>query len=178
MPPRPIPEDLLPWALSVSGLPPAGDQPELVVVAGDASNRRYFRLTPDGESYIVVEAPPATEKNAEFLAVREMLAEAGICVPGLIGADLDRGFMLLEDLGNRVLLAELTDETVDVAYGRAFDVLGRMAAIAPTDPAWPTYDRALLGEELSRFPEWFVQALLEYTLTPGDLAIWRPFAGS
>ena len=49
---------------------------------------------------MLAEAPPATEKNEAFLAVRELLAGAGVKVPALYAADLERGFLLLEDLGD------------------------------------------------------------------------------
>ena len=60
---RPIPTDLLPWALSSLRLPQGEPGPGLAIVAGDASNRRYFRLDPGGSSFIVAEAPPETENN-------------------------------------------------------------------------------------------------------------------
>ena len=63
------------------------------VVAGDASTRRYFRLTTEQQSWICVDAPPATEKNPEFLQVRSILAEAGILVPELLGVAAEQGFL-------------------------------------------------------------------------------------
>lgn len=168
---RPPPAELLPWARSVLGQNTSG---ELHPVAGDASARRYFRLECQGQTLIAVEAPPASEKNTEFLAVRAMLDSAGICVPKLYGADLQRGFMLLGDLGDRLLLDELTPATADARYSQAFEVLYTMGAIDPGDPHWPAYDDALFSEELSRFPKWFVQELLGEEPPPG--AIWQPFA--
>ena len=38
--PRPIPVELLPWALSTLGVATNGHTPALTVVAGDASTRR------------------------------------------------------------------------------------------------------------------------------------------
>lgn len=159
---RSIPAELLPWALSSLGQSSAGRQPDLTVVAGDASSRRYFRLRLPGHSYIVVHAPPATEKNDAFLAVRELLQRAGVKVPALHAVDLARGFLLLEDLGDQLLLAALDAHTVDHHYHRAFDLLRRVAELEVSDLDLPAYDRDLLEEELSRFCQWFVQGLLGY----------------
>jgi len=137
--------------------------PALTVVAGDASNRRYFRLILAGQSYVVAEAPPATEKNEAFLAVREVLAGAGVKVPALYGADIERGYLLLEDLGDRLLLPELRVGSAERAYRPAFAVLRQIAAVDTAGLNIPAYDQALLGEELSRFPAWFVEALLGYS---------------
>ncbi len=177
MPSLPPPDDLLPWALAALGAAPEQHRVSLDPVAGDASNRRYFRMFVDGLSYILAVAPPATEKNAEFLAVREMLERAGVTVPGLHGADLERGYLLLGDLGQRLLLAQLNEDSVDACYQSAFAVLRRLARAEPGDPAWPAYDSELLGEELGRFPTWFVGALLAYDMSPGEAAIWQAFSG-
>ena len=80
-------------------------------------------------SYVVVEAPPATEKNEAFLRVGALLADAGVKVPAVLGADLERGFLLLEDLGDRLLLPALDPASVDGYYRRAFEVLAKMAAM-------------------------------------------------
>lgn len=164
------PVDLQPWALSILGV----DCPaELEPVAGDASARRYFRLRLDGRSYMAVESPPESQKNAEFLRVRELLAAAGITVPALLGADLVRGYLLLGDLGDRLLLRELDPGAKGNPYRPAFALLLSMAGIDPGDPTWPRYDDALLSEELGRFPQWFAQRLLG-SAAPED-AVWQPF---
>lgn len=160
MSPRPIPADLLPWALACLGLQDSASGPALSPVAGDASNRRYFRLHLPGASYIVVDAPPATEKNAAFLAVRELLAGAGVQVPELFAADLERGYLLLQDLGDSLLLPALDPDSVDGYYGHACAVLRRIAALDANTLDLPDYDRDLLSEEFSRFQLWFVEALL------------------
>jgi aminoglycoside/choline kinase family phosphotransferase len=140
-------------------------------VAGDASNRRYFRATLGDTSYILVEAPPATEKNSAFLTVREILAGAGVKVPAVYGADLARGYLLLEDLGDRLLLAELDDASVTDWYAIAMGTLGRIARLDTAGLALPVYDAALLGEELGRFPQWFTGALLDCALGEDEQAL-------
>ena len=175
MNPRPAPVALLPWALSI--LDPAGGEspPSLSLVAGDASQRRYFRLEYAGHRYVLVEAPPATEKNAEFLQVRALLAQAGVRVPALLGADLSRGFLLLEDLGDRLLLAALDPVTVDGYYTSAFNVLAKMAALEGSDTGLGAYDQTLLTEELGRFQQWFVQGLLGYAPTTAEQTLLQDF---
>ena len=162
---RPAPEALLPWALAALEVSASEQAPAMTMVAGDASNRRYFRLTLAAGTYILAEAPPATEKNEAFLATRELLAGAGVAVPAVFAVDLARGYLLLEDLGDRVLLAELDVGSVDGCYRRACEVLSQMAALTTRQLALPAYDETLLGEELSRFPRWFVEALLSCSLS-------------
>ncbi|MCB1706597.1 MAG: phosphotransferase [Halioglobus sp.] len=163
MSPRPTPQDLLPWALSALEVAVADAPPGLSVVAGDASPRRYFRLELPGGSYVVVDAPPATEKNEAFVRVARLLAGAGVKVPAVLAVDFERGYLLLEDLGDQLLLPLLNAGSVDDLYSRAFAVLAQMAAVETTGAALGDYDLALLSEELGRFQAWFVQALLGYS---------------
>lgn len=165
------PGELLSWAISALGAADSSQSPDLAVVAGDASNRRYYRATLAGKSHVLVSAPPATEKNREFLAVRKLLAEAGVRVPELYAADLERGYLLLEDLGDRLMLPELAVATADASYQLATGVLLRMAAIETQDLQLPPYNEDLLTEELGRFPTWFVQTLLGQELSAAEQAM-------
>lgn len=175
MSPRPAPPALLPWALSVLDLAGGDSLPPLSVVAGDASQRRYFRLVHGTHSYVLVEAPPATEKNEAFLQVRALLAKAGVRVPALLGADLARGFLLLEDLGDQLLLASLDPVSVDGYYRSAFSVLAKMAAVDSLHVDLGEYDQTLLSEELGRFQQWFVTGLLGYAPTTAEQALLGDF---
>ncbi|MEH6591059.1 MAG: phosphotransferase [Halioglobus sp.] len=170
MSPRPIPDDLLPWVMS--NLPEfSGRSSEFKVIAGDASNRRYFRLRLDGRTFIVAEAPPATEKNIEFVALQQLLDGAGVRVPKIYAVDIPRGYLLLEDLGDQVLLPALNSDTVGRYYRQAFQPLMAMAQADTASAGLGHYDSALLGEELSRFDQWFVGELLDYTLNDSELSI-------
>ena len=168
---RPIPADLKPWAQDALGIIGEAPTPALEIIAGDASNRRYFRLqTPQG-SYVVVDAPPSTEKNTEFSHIQQLLQGAQIRVPAMLALDLERGYMLLEDLGDQVLLPELGETSVDGYYGTCFQLLAGFRTIQAESDILPRYDRALLTEELSRFPQWFVSALLAYQCDDTELAV-------
>ncbi len=157
-------ESLLQWSAEKLGLAQAG----LVLepVAGDASSRRYYRVRTGATHFLLVDAPPATEKNAEFIAVQALLANSGVRVPRILAADIASGHMLLEDLGDELLLPALHADNVDSFYHRAFDVLLRFSRIGLE--ALPSYDEALLKEELSRFAQWFVTALLQHSLTAAE----------
>ena len=161
------PAGLLPWCLEQL---PAAPGAALAPLAGDASFRRYFRLSWDGGTAVACVAPPATEKNAEFLAVREQFADAGVRVPDLLGADLERGYLLLEDLGDALLLPALDRDSVDGWYRQAMGLLLALATAPCGD--LPPYDDAALQAELDLFPQWFCEQLLGL---PFDAAASRCF---
>lgn len=151
----------MPWVHTV--LAPESVITDLRPVAGDASFRRYFRVQTDVRSAIVCESPPGQEKNAEFLAVRQLLEWAGVRVPSLIAVDIGRGFFALEDLGDAQLLPALTEDSADALYARARRMLVALASarVPQVGPeAVPGYSSELLRQEMDLFPTWFVRGLL------------------
>jgi aminoglycoside/choline kinase family phosphotransferase len=142
-------------------------------VAGDASSRRYFRLRRQAQSWICVDSPPQTEKNTEFLQVRDLLDARGVCVPDLVAADAERGLLLLGDLGDRQLLDLLSETSVDRYYTKALATLRQIYTGPIGAGQLPPYDEAVLSEELSRFPQWFCDALLNCPLDDGQQQVFH-----
>ena len=157
-------------------------------IAGDASPRRYFRVTlqstespaipPEDESFNapssepVVLSPafgqrswigvtsPSTENNAAFLDVQLLLDQAGLVVPAQYANDLDQGFFLMEDFGDVLLASQLAPDTVDRYYLSALRELRNIVQIPIETVSLPRFDAARIAEELSVFPEWFLCAHL------------------
>jgi aminoglycoside/choline kinase family phosphotransferase len=159
-------QQLLDWARKKLGA--AAQDGQWQVVAGDASSRRYFRYRCAQGSWICVDSPPSTEKNREFLDIRVLLERGGIRVPSLHGLELEKGFLLLGDLGKLQMLDLLDGESAKPVYTKALDVLFRLQQIEPLAGQLPAYRREILAEELSRFPEWFCEGLLGITLDAAD----------
>ncbi len=132
--------------------------------SGDASFRRYFRLTlPDGATRIVMDAPPEWEDCRPFVSVARAFEALGLHVPHIFSEDLERGFLLLSDLGSLLYLDALDAKTVGRLYGDALGALAVIQACGPREEL-PPYDRAKLLEEMELFREWLVGEQLGLTL--------------
>ena len=123
--------------------------------SADASFRRYFRVRNGGASAIVMDAPPAHEDCGAFVRVARLMAEAGVHVPRVIAQDLERGFLLLSDLGTLSYLDALDDSSADRLFADATDALVRWQ-LASAPGALPPYDAALLTRELELFRDWYL----------------------
>jgi N-acetylmuramate 1-kinase len=138
----------------------------IVPASVDASFRRYFRVKRDTDSYIVMDAPPDKEDSAPFLKVARLLAGMDLNVPIVLARDMDRGFLLLSDLGTRLYLEELPK--AGAAEPLYADALAALRTMQTADPAvareLPRYDRALLLREMELMPEWFLRHHLGTTL--------------
>lgn len=144
----------------------------LELAAGDASFRRYFRLTlPDGPTRMVMDAPPEQEADntRRFVAIVRDWKQAGLPVPRPYAADQAAGFVELEDLGDTALqqcFGSESDPGTLMWHERALTLLDSLQTRAPIS-ALPGYDAALLGRELDLFPDWCLERLLSIAPPPG-----------
>ncbi|WP_346796105.1 phosphotransferase [Halomonas sp. Bachu 37] len=179
------------WAARLHQLPP--ERLALTPAGGDASFRRYFRLTlPSGESRILMDAPPAQEDSRPFLAIARQWDAEGLPVPTVHAHDLNQGFLELDDLGETPL--QLTfDEAERRSLQRHTQALAILADLQNrADPSpLPHYDAALLERELDLFPDWCLehwlgiappetwpalrQALIESALAQPQVTVHRDF---
>ena len=155
----------------LSGLQtPATVTATLRPASADASFRRYFRVnTPDGQSLIVMDAPPPQEDVRPFVKVAELFSATGVSVPGILAQDTERGFLLLSDLGSTTYLQQLNSDTAHKLYMDAIDAL-ILLQVQSRAGVLPTYDRELLHRELMLFPDWYVTRHLKATLTDTQTA--------
>ncbi len=147
-------------------------------LAGDASNRRYLRLSEPGWSgAVLMDAPPSSGEDVRpFVAITHWLRQHGFSAPAIAAADTARGFLLLEDLGDDLytpLLVRAPEREADL-YGVAVDLLAELAAIpapASLGPAdcrvdLPPYDAAVLAREAALVREWWLPAATGATPSP------------
>ena len=82
----------------------------ITALAGDASFRRYDRITLDDKKAVLMDAPTEFEDTKPFVAIAEHLQQIGLHAPIIYASDFSRGFLLLEDLGDDLFKKVLEDE--------------------------------------------------------------------
>lgn len=136
--------------------------------SADASFRRYFRLRRDGESLILMDAPPQHLDCRPFILAAQRFAALGLHVPQVLEADLRLGFLVLSDLGDRSYLAALGPENVDELYLAALSSLLTLQTRGHDEDAFPPYDQELIERELRIFDEWLLGRLLGVSLDESE----------
>ncbi len=145
-------------------------------LSGDASFRRYFRCLVGKDSFMVALAPPATEKNHEFVNISHVLETANVLASRVIAVNYEQGYILQNDFGDVLLRSMLTNDTVDFWYGKAMQQLEQMLVITPELLAQlPAYDTSALFLELSYFKTWFLEAMLDYTCSAEEEVMLQQF---
>lgn len=147
--------------------------PELGIEAAsaDASFRNYWRLYGADRPLLVMNAPPAHENVRPWVDVSLRLRDAGLHAPEVLSADVQSGFLLIEDLGNTLYLGALDTRSVDGLYGCALGALEQMHLRASTR-GLPVYDESRLQAELDLFPIWFVERHLGRAWSAADQQRW------
>jgi N-acetylmuramate 1-kinase len=143
--------------------------------SADASFRRYFRVRAGDGSLIVMDAPPPHEDVRPFVHVAGLIGAAGLHGPEVLECDAAQGFLLLTDLGGRLVLDALREAdtaAADALMRDAITALVKWQSRVPAD-ALPPFDEALLARELSLFPEWCVQREFGLTWTAAQQQSWQ-----
>ena len=132
----------------------------ITFLAGDASNRRYFRVTRAGGSTVLMDAPPEKGEDVRpFIAIAEHLAALGLSAPQILARDAQRGFLLLEDLGDALFARVIPRDPAleHRLYAAATDVLIALHMVAP--PAGlAAYDTGLMADMAALAFDWYLGA--------------------
>jgi hypothetical protein len=164
---------------------------------GDASTRRYERVRKDGRSAVLMDwptasAPPLLDPRVifrardvrAFVAVDIALRGLGLSAPEIYASDMDRGLLLLEDLGNEDILRGGAPDPE--RYHTAVDVLALLHAV-PRPSELPLPDGAVHGlpaftaeafaVEVAMFLDWYMPHATGAPAPPamrGEFgALWR-----
>lgn len=148
---------------------------QLSAASADASFRRYFRWRDGQRSLVVMDAPPENEDSASFVRIAGLLAEAGARTPQIHAADLDQGFLLLEDMGTHTYLQSIeqgvSPAELDRLYKEAITTLIRWQQTSRPG-VLPDYDETILRRELQLFPDWYVGRHLNREFSAGETQDW------
>lgn len=163
--------------LSRKGLSP-DTRTQLLV--GDASARRYVRVTPSSNASIILLVHSASfdPETDSFLDVGALFARMGIPVPSVDGCEADLGIVALEDLGDVTLEDHVQALSVSQRrdrYREAVDLIARIQEEGARlqsggrGPFGMSFDIDKLTWELDFFVEHFLTRHRGVTLT----SAWR-----
>jgi N-acetylmuramate 1-kinase len=144
------------------------------LLAADASFRRYFRILDEaGRRAVIMDAPPPHEDPTPFIKIALYLRDHGLRAPGIMGHDLDKGLVLLEDFGDIRMRDHLDEhpEKETGIYKKAIDTLAELSV--KTAANVPPYDMDAYLREVRLLTEWYVPAMgLSAEASEFD-AIWQ-----
>ena len=126
-------------------------------LAGDASDRSYERLFMNGQTAVLMDAPPGKgDDPADFVAIAAHLRGLGLSAPEVLAEDLGNGFLLLEDLDDDLFVRCIgADPALEVALTvAAAEVLAHLQG-APAPAGLPDLSAADWAEAAGFAPDWY-----------------------
>ncbi len=132
---------------------------KLEVVSDDASYRKYYRLRlADEKTFIVMDSSIQVESIYPFIDVSVRLLKAGVQIPRVYSQNLDKGYLLIQDLGDTHLADILSEMSCTMLYTKCMNEILKMqkADTSELDP----YDADFLMFEMELMPEWYLNTHL------------------
>ena len=139
------------------------------VASEDASFRRYFRLTKGDETLIVMDSSLEKDSLTPFIDVTKRLLDVGVHAPRILLSDIEKGFLVLEDLGSLQLLDTLQTSNYMNFYSMALEEILKMQQAEAS--GLPLYDKAFLTFEMDLMQEWFLEQYVDIDLSEDDKAV-------
>ncbi len=138
---------------------------------GDASTRIFERLTQNGRSVILMNAPRRpdgppvrdgkpysaiahlAEDVMPYVAVAAGLRQQGLSAPQILHADLDQGLVVMEDLGEERIVRGDPPAPIEPRYVAAIDLLAALHArdLPPQLPVAPQRDYRIPRYDMEAF---------------------------
>jgi N-acetylmuramate 1-kinase len=129
---------------------------------GGIGARRYYRVTTSGDSYVLMDAGDDRLAVALFKTRSLQWGNLNLRAPSINVADESAGSVLMEDFGDRHLLAALTNDTADALYATAMCDLQQLQGADRSvfdDFPWGAYQeklqRAAQHVPLSQRRRWY-----------------------
>jgi tRNA threonylcarbamoyl adenosine modification protein YjeE len=172
-------------------------------IQGDASIRGYERLTLDGATYILMNWPKRPDRPAvrdgqpysaiahlaedvtPFIALALGLRARGFSAPAIFAADRAAGLLVIEDLGDELVVGRKPQAPIEARYMVAVDLVAalhreRLPEKLPVEPGvdypLPRYDMEALLIEAELLLDWYLPKLgakVSNAKREAYLALWQ-----
>ncbi len=146
----------------------------IIKLAGDASDRSYYRIVTDKKNYVLCadkNIKSVNPKDSPYLIVYNIFRSYNIDIPLIYNLDYERGFILMEDLGRCHLVdfcGDLNGNEIIEVYKKVIDLLVGIQSIPEQEgtPFNRAFDAAKLNYEFDFFIE---HTLIGYYKLNGDM---------
>jgi hypothetical protein len=172
-------------------------------IQGDASTRSYERLTRDRATYILMNSPKRpdgppvrdgkpysavahlAESVTPFVAMAHALRGRGLSAPAIFAADRDAGLLIIEDLGDELVVGGDPPAPDERRYEAATSLLAELhsetlQSVVPVEPGVeyqiPQYDMDAFLIEVELLLDWYLPKLdvkISDTKRGAYRSLWR-----
>ena len=157
---------------------------EIIPLAGDGSDRKFFRVRMGASCFVALISPrikkEGIDENDSYFLIGKHLERQNLPVPNILWADVDRGHFLLHDLGDYHLQDHVKRGSSDPfgTYRRVLSLLVKLHEVAPegfrTDFCFDTHTYSpafVYNRELEYFRKSFLIDFLGMEVSEAELRL-------
>lgn len=135
---------------------------KLEIASADASFRKYYRLSKDEKTFLLMDSSLEKESLKPFLDVTKKLLHVDVNAPTILEQNLEDGFLIIKDFGNTHYLNILNRDNYKKLYLDAIDTIVTMQKADSSE--LPVYDKRFLHVEMDLMQDWYLEKLLNKSL--------------
>ena len=139
---------------------------DIKIASSDASFRKYYRLTLDDKSVLLMDSSLEIDSLKPFIDVTSKLSCVGVSVPVILEKNLADGFLIISDFGDTHYLNILNEENFKELYKKAMLEIIKMQE--SNVDFLPIYDKEFLHFEMDLMSEWYLEKKLNISLSDNN----------
>jgi aminoglycoside/choline kinase family phosphotransferase len=139
---------------------------DIKIASSDASFRKYYRLTLEEKSVLLMDSSLEIDSLKPFIDVTSKLSCVGVNVPIILEKNLVDGFLIISDFGDTHYLNILNEENFKELYKKAMLEIIKMQK--SNVDFLPIYDKEFLHFEMDLMSEWYLEKKLNISLSDND----------
>ncbi len=146
-----------------------GAKAVLHAVTGGASFRQFFRFQHQGSTYILMDVTrDDLVACRQYVELTSQFTAIGIRVPKVYAANLDDGWVWMEDVGDARLDTVLSPENADEIYQK---LMGVIATLQRAELKLPIFGREAMAFAMQGFQSWFLEEWLGLHFSTAEQAV-------
>ena len=135
-------------------------------IKGDASNRKYYRVRSKKRNLILMDSSLEKRNYNNFLKFTEIFKKNKICIPKILNKNLNKKFLVMEDLGNNLIYDKANKIKDDKIYKKAIFNIIKIQEIKNRNIK--KYTKEKYFKESFLFLEWVLKKFLLLKVSKKD----------
>ena len=142
---------------------------------GDGGFRQYWRITTHTQSYILTDHADGHHELDDFIKIAKQMQANHLPIPHVLNYDLELGFLLQTDLGDRTLKLAIDPHTPSAInhYSDAIELLVELQSAHPLTNCLPLFSQDILKAESMLFVSWFCEVYYQKPLSDTEQSTWH-----
>jgi len=139
---------------------------DIKIASSDASFRKYYRLSLDDKSVLLMDSSLEIDSLKPFIDVTSKLSCVEVNVPIILEKNLADGFLIINDFGDTHYLDVLNEDNFKELYKKAMLEIIKMQE--SNVEFLPIYDKEFLHFEMDLMSEWYLEKKLNISLSDNN----------